>query len=309
MLTRRKFVATLGAAAVGLATDAFLIEPNRIRITRHEIGAGGTGGQPPLRLVHLTDLHLRTLGDHEERIARAVNALAPSMMIITGDSIDRADRLEMLAEFLGMLDEATPKYAVLGNWEYFCHVDLRRLARVYERYGGRLLVNASVTHRHGDRDVLITGLDDMLAGTPQLVRALEGHAPMRDHVVLAHCPLQRDYLRGSLPPRPWRRGGRAEPPEPGSAGLGRYAPRLVLAGHTHGGQVNLMGFCPWRPWGSGPYVSGWYDDRAPYLYVSSGLGTVSVPMRLGALPELPCMEWRLDGDEAVGPRMIAWHAA
>lgn len=298
MLTRRRFLLAAGAAGAGLAGDAFGVEPNRLLVSRHVIGPDAAAGGPVMRMAQLTDLHLRGVGHHEARIASAVRSLAPSVLLITGDSIDRADRLDTLAEFLDLLDAATPKYAVLGNWEHFARVDRARLARVYERRNCRLLVNESVVHRHAGREVLVTGVDDLLAGQPRLAAALRGHEARPHHIILAHCPLQRDYLHGDLPALPWM--GAPPPPEPGSAELARFAPRLVLSGHTHGGQVNLLGYCPWLPWGSGPYVSGWYTDREPHLYVSRGLGTVDLPARFGAPPELPCFDWHLDPTDAVG---------
>lgn len=296
-MSRRRFLAAVGVAGTGVAADAFWVEPNRLTVTRHAVAppAGGPTPGPTVRLVQLADLHLQRVGRHERRIAGAVRTLAPSLILLTGDAIDRADRLGTLDAFLGLLDAGTPKYAVLGNWEYFSGVGRLALERVYGRHGCRLLVNESVVHRHAGADLLITGLDDLLAGQPSLGASLRGHAPLAHHVVLAHCPLQRDYLRGRLPARPWMAS--PPPPEPDGAALVAHAPRLVLSGHTHGGQVNLLGYCPWRPWGSGPYVSGWYASRdpgrAPDLYVSRGLGTADLPARFGASPELPCFDWHL----------------
>jgi predicted MPP superfamily phosphohydrolase len=304
VLTRRRFLTAMGAASAGLAGlagDAFAVEPNLVHVSRHVIGPGPDG--PVLRMVQVSDLHLRGVGHHEARIADQVRALAPSMLLVTGDSIDRAEHLETLAEFLTLLDDATPKYAVLGNWEYYARVDRSRLARVYDRHNCRLLVNESVVHRYAGHEVLVTGVDDLLAGQPRLAAALQGHEPHGHHILLAHCPLQRDHLLGVLPARPWMN---APPlPEPGAERLAHFAPKLVFSGHTHGGQVNLFGYCPWLPWGSGPYISGWYTDREPHLYVSRGLGTVVLPARWGASPELPCFDWHLrplaaDGALATG---------
>ncbi|HEU0012912.1 MAG TPA: hypothetical protein VFQ45_04475, partial [Longimicrobium sp.] len=62
---------------------------------------------------------------------------------------------------------------------------------------------------------------------------------------------------------------------------------LMLSGHTHGGQVNLFGWAPVLPRGSGRYVRGWFrDPGAIPLYVSRGIGTSQYPVRLGSPPEL-----------------------
>src|SRR5437870_2194984 len=69
-------------------------------------------------------------------------------------------------------------------------------------------------------------------------------------------------------------------------------PALLLAGHTHGGQIRLPGFTPVLPVGSGRFVAGWYRDTLAPLYVSRGIGTVFVPARLFCPPELPVFSLR-----------------
>ena len=91
------------------------------------------------------------------------------------------------------------------------------------------------------------------------------------HLVLAHCPITRDAL--ALP-----------------AG---HAASLVLSGHTHGGQVAPFGIATILPRGCGRYVAGWYRDAGPPMYVSRGIGTSLLPVRIGATPELVCIDWRL----------------
>jgi predicted MPP superfamily phosphohydrolase len=120
--------------------------------------------------------------------------------------------------------------------------------------------------------VRVTGFDDIRRGQPDPVAALAGSEPCDHHLVLAHCPAHRDAL--DLP---------AEHPAD-----------LVLSGHTHGGQVAPGGFALLTPPGSGRYVAGWYRDDGPPLFVSRGIGTSTVPIRLGSAPELACIDWHLD---------------
>jgi len=60
----------------------------------------------------------------------------------------------------------------------------------------------------------------------------------------------------------------------------------VLAGHTHGGQLAVGKHALYTPRGSGSFVAGWYQTQWGVLYVSRGVGTSVLPMRLGARPEL-----------------------
>ena len=255
-------------------------------VTRHFLGSPGRGGEPVFRMVQLTDLHLQTVGGHEERVAAAVSELGPDLVLFTGDSIDRGDRIAELSAFLGLLDEQIPKVAILGNWERRARVDERRLRGAYEAANAQLLINQSLLHRHAGHDVLITGLDDEVGGWPNLMGALDGFAPHRHHIVLAHCPIFRDEIYHTL-----RRA--AGLPRGGVGRLSKYTPQYVLSGHTHGGQVAFRGWAPIRPRGSGRYLSGWYRDVRPFLYVSRGLGTSVLPIRLGAPPEVAFFELNL----------------
>lgn len=61
---------------------------------------------------------------------------------------------------------------------------------------------------------------------------------------------------------------------------------LVLSGHTHGGQITFFGIVPFKPQGSGRYLKGWYKDTDPKMYISKGIGTSILPIRLGARAEM-----------------------
>ena len=284
-LTRRQWIAgslLLGASAVG--ANAFAIEPRRVSVTRHSVGSGGTGRAR--RIVQLSDLHLQDVGAHEDRVACAVAALAPDLVVMTGDSIDDAGHVDLLGEFLSLLDTGTQKVAILGNWEHWARVDLAHLARTYERHGCRLLRNETVLLHLDGRELLVSGLDDLVGGAPDLADTLRGVPPHPDHLVLAHCPAHRDLMQRELASM------RADASDTTGASntMGAMLPRCVLSGHTHGGQIALFGWAPVRPRGSGPYVAGWYDGEIP-LYVSRGIGTTMIPARFGAPPEVALFEW------------------
>jgi predicted MPP superfamily phosphohydrolase len=285
-VNRRQFIGALGALGVAsIGSDAVFVEPNEVVVTRHALNARASAQDAALRIVQLTDLHLQRLGAHEHHIAETVNALAPDLVLITGDSIDRRDHLPELGAFLDLLRPSVPKYAILGNWEYQAHVDIARLADVYAARNCRLLVNETVVHRQSGGELLITGVDDLVAGSPRFGRALRGVEPRPHHIVLAHCPAYRDRLTQSPALR-----SPAEREELEGAELSRYAPQYVFSGHTHGGQVNILGWAPWLPEGCGRYLSGWYRDARPALYVSRGLGTSTLPIRFGAPPEIAQFE-------------------
>lgn len=301
--------------AAAVAVRAFAVEPQRVHVTRHRLRSpAADGASSRVRLVHLTDLHLHgELGLHERRVAARVNALRPDVVAITGDAVNRREALPLLDHFLQLLDPSTPKVATVGNWELAGGVPPAQLARLYERHNGRLLRNASARLRVHDAELLFTGLDDEVQGRPDPRAALAGVRPAANHLLLAHCPRTRDRLprrwasaaggerESARLQEAWRASARAaralaprrrRPENP----LARYTPVAILAGHTHGGQIAPFGVAPYTPRGSGAYTRGWYrDDGALPLYVSVGLGTVRIPARLGALPEIAVFDWEVAG--------------
>ena len=258
------------AAGAGVAIDGTCVTPLRLDVSRHRLAPAGDDA-PSMVVAQVSDLHLAGLGRREEAVLEALSRLRPDLIVVTGDSIDRADRLGALDEFLGACPSAPTRLAILGNWEYKAGVDPDRLRALHERHGFDLLVNRSVTIDHAGRPVRVTGLDDECHGRPDAAAALAGAEPIARHLILAHCPVAFDTRR--LP-----------------AGHGADA---MLSGHTHGGQVAPAGICLVTPPGSGRYVSGWYGERGMRLFVSRGIGNSLVPVRIGSVPELAVIDWRL----------------
>jgi len=272
-------LAAAGGAAVGI--DGFCITPTTLDVSHHRLGRtdaeGGAidtaGGGDRIRVAQVSDLHLHAVGSLELRLLEAIGKLRPDLLVLTGDSIDTAAGLGPLAEFLAACPGVPHRLAILGNWEYSAEVPIDRLRALHEQHGFQLLVNRSVRCEVGGRTVRVTGLDDLRHGRPDAAAALRNAEPCEGHLVLAHCPALRD--RHGIPPE--------------------HRPEAILAGHTHGGQISPGGMALVLPSGSGRYVQGWYREGGPPLFVSRGIGTSTIPIRLGSLPELACIDWRLDG--------------
>jgi uncharacterized protein len=281
MLTKKKrkkclFVWLTVIVALGLfIIYAFWLEPNRFVVTHHLLNQHLLENGDSLKIVQLSDLHLKQFNRRARQIAQQVNQLQPDIVVFTGDSLDRVEQLWGFEQFLSRLNRHTSKYAIVGNWEYWARIDLKLLSRIYATYNCRLLVNESILHRQGNRSLLITGVDD-LVNQPDLIKSLQGIAPNPNHLLLAHSPAYLDAFSNDE-----------------LEILAEYKPQLMLSGHTHGGQLVLLGFAPLRPRGSGRYVSGWYRNGALSLYVSRGLGFSVLPVRMGAVPEISYFEWFL----------------
>jgi hypothetical protein len=260
-----------GVVPVGVAIDGLAITPRRLVTSSHAFGKAATADR--LRIVQVSDLHVHGIGTLQRQLLEQLHAAQADLIVITGDSIDRAESLPLLDTLLGEFPRSPRVLAILGNWEYRSGVSPGQFARTYARHGIELLVNQSIELEHRGRMIRITGLDDILDGRPDAATALGGSRPLDHHLVLAHCPIARDTL--GLPPE--------------------HPASLVLSGHTHGGQVAPFGVATVMPRGCGRYVAGWYrDDDGPPLYVSRGIGTSLVPIRIGATPELVQIDWGLE---------------
>lgn len=280
-MNRRRFLAALGTAGASLAAYARFGETRRLELTRHALDARPAPGRVPITVAQVSDLHLQRIGTLHHHLADRLARARPDLVLFTGDSIDRADRLPVFAQLLALFGLRVPSYAILGNWEHWGGVDLDALARLFASHGGRLLVNETAVHLHRGRRLAITGLDDLVGGRPDLLAAVRGAEPADARVLLAHCPAHRDRLRDDVEVRV---GGALVRPGVDVDALGF---RMMLSGHTHGGQVAFLGAAPVLPQGSGRYVRGWFREPGEIpMYVSRGIGTSVLPVRLGSVPEV-----------------------
>lgn len=253
------------------AIDGCLITPRQLVKNTHVFGTLSPLGVAPLRLLQISDLHLQRLGSLEQKVLEQLHDSQADVVAFTGDSLDRPAGLRHLESFLRECPQRPHMVAIVGNWEYRSGIATDTLRRLYEQHSIELLINRSIVIEKNGVRVRVTGLDDLIGGRPDAAAALSDGDSVQNHLVLAHCPATRDRLQ--MP---------AEHPA-----------SLVLSGHTHGGQVAPFGIALVRPTGSGRYVSGWYRDDGPPLYVSCGIGTSLLPVRIGATPEVVQIDWSL----------------
>lgn len=252
------------AALVGYGA---FIEPNQLEVTHHTVGTASA--QTSIRIVQISDLHLQAMDYIRKLVARRAVEAKPDVIVLSGDIIDKNGSLQALDAFLSELGP-TPKIAVPGNWEYWSEINFKELAALYARHQTEFLINDCHALPIGNRTLAFVGLDDALAGKPNLSKALRQCADNDNKILVEHSP---SFFRKPL----------NAPVE--------LAPYLLsLSGHTHGGQITFFGSPIETPPGSGAYNSGWYETKYGKLYVSRGIGTTVIPMRIGVAPELPVFE-------------------
>jgi predicted MPP superfamily phosphohydrolase len=256
---------SVAALAALLSFYAIWIEPTWIKVNIYEMRSNET--QDAIRVVQLSDLHIQEVGKRELAVLDQVKLLTPDLLVLSGDVIDKADRLPELHTFLTALN-GIPAIAVLGNWEYWSGVDLAALREEYIDHGIRLLVNEVTTYKVRQRNIDLIGVDDFTGGNPDydlLTHSIEGHTG----ILITHSP---EYFDEALN---YQNSNHLD---------------LCLAGHTHGGQVTLFGWPIWMPPGSGSYASGIYNTETCELYISKGIGNSILPIRFGARPEIAVFE-------------------
>jgi len=284
--------AATGAAAVGYAT---VIERNWFVLRQQDVPVLPPGA-PPLRVLHISDLHL-TPGRHRlMAFVRSLAALEPDLVVNTGDSIASPVAVTPLIESLGPLLER-PGVFVYGSNDLYSPKPAnptRYLWRTsagehvadepdlpWEKLGEEMSAKGWLDLNNRRGQLTVNGLDIAFAGVH------DSHT-VRDRY---------DLVAGAADPGADLRLGVMHSPEPRV--LDRFAADgydLLLAGHTHGGQVCVPGF--------GALVTNCGIDRArvrglsmhpqmapengktAWLYVSGGLGTSPwAPARFGCRPE------------------------
>ena len=238
---------------------AWLWEPYWIEATHHSIEAAVSS---PIKIAHLTDLHTRGLGRREQLVLDLLDKEKPQVIVITGDTLANHGTTEMMKPVLSRLRAPLGVWVVRGNWENWLRDASHR--SFYDSVGVRLLVNKS---EQITNDVWIVGLDDRASGSPNPAKALEHVPPKAFTIALIHSPAGFELIAGKV--------------------------SLVLAGHTHGGQVNLPFLGPlWLPRGVNGFLAGWYERHGTRMYVSRGIGTSIYSVRFLARPEVAFIELR-----------------
>jgi predicted MPP superfamily phosphohydrolase len=236
--------------------------PKGPRLLQHEVIVPGLDpAHEGLKVAHLTDLHVGMLTP-DRKILRAIEraqAQKPDLVLLTGDFVCYSPK------FVGRLAElvrgiAAPVYAVLGNHDYW--TDGQGVRHALERNGYAVLRNghSEITLNHAP--LTVVGIDDAITGHADAKRAFRGVRKHGSRLVLTHAPNVADRAA-------------------------EFGPSLIVAGHTHGGHVNIpkvtAGIA--RRLGN-RYLAGWYKVNGSMLYVNCGIGSSSVPIRAGAPSEV-----------------------
>lgn len=231
----------------------------RIQLRRFAGPAAYVDAMDPIRIAHLTDLHVGRVTPmrvHQEAV-RITNAAKPDLVVITGDFVCHSQKfLDELHEVVASIE--APCVCVLGNHDYWSGAD--EVAHTLERARALVLRNQNTVLHVRHQGIQIVGLDDAYTTHADRERAVAGMRHDVPTLALSHIAEEADAL--------WQ-----------------YGIPLVLSGHTHAGQFTLarMHELALGRLVGHKYVHGLYGsrrhDRA--VYVGAGLGAAVMPVRIG----------------------------
>ena len=252
-ISRRRFLLLAALASPALVcAEAEWLEPQWVKVRSIKLAKE----RPSHRIVHVTDIHHKGDRPYLERVVRQINALSAEAVCFTGDLIETKP---FLSEALQILEGIkSPLYGVPGNHDYWSRADFDAFGKSFARTGGAWLMDAQVTAAGGG--IHIAGAT-CLRGTPAALRPRAGGK----NVLLLHYPLLAERVKHKFD--------------------------LLLAGHSHGGQVRIPFYGALvLPYWVGQYQVGLFDLPAGPLYVNPGIGWLATPIRFNCRPEITVFE-------------------
>ncbi len=263
---------TAAAAPFAIATNGMFRTAFDFQSFYQTIPIAGLPSQlSGLKIIQISDIHSGSFGSHRplQEVRRIIDSHKPDIIVITGDYVNfRADELKVTHQELSKLKAPLGVYGSLGNHDHYMTPEDHELLKSGLRSTGiNLLVNSNSTIQVDGATLNIAGVDNtgLRQKFGRLGDAMHGLNTSNPTILLAHDPTFWDaQVRGKVPID------------------------LMLAGHTHGGQVgvHLLGddysFAQvvYDQW------AGLYSDKDQSIYVNRGIGMVGPPIRIAIEPEI-----------------------
>ena len=267
MLSRRQFLkGAIAMGAAGLVADGLLLEPRHVVVERKTIAINDLPDAfDGFRICQITDVHhgpFTGLGFIKE-VVEKVNSLNPGLVVLTGDYVDHSSKYIVPAvSALCRLKSSNGVLSVLGNHDHWMDANLTQ--EVFNRYNVPVITNSHKLIEIKDKAICVAGVGDLMEDSQDLKAAFYGVPADIPRILLSHNP---DYAESM----------------PASERVD-----LVLAGHTHGGQVRMLfSIAPITMSRYGQkYAGGLVRSASGQVYVSRGIGVVGLPVRFNCPPEI-----------------------
>ena len=244
---------------------ARFVEPNMLLVHEYKIETEKISKKNHgLKIIHFSDLHYGSTitKNNIEKVIAKINFLKPDIVVFTGDLIEEnielnEDEIKYLTEALKSIETKLGKYAVIGNHDF------------YNEYVDNVLYDSNFKVLNNEYDliynkdntpIVIYGVENTLYGEPKTDK-LNNDLDTYYKILLVHEP---DYINNIT---------------------NNFD--LVLAGHSHNGQVKIPGLKPfWLPVGSRTYYEPYYKVNNMDLYVSNGIGSSGINLRFASIPSI-----------------------
>lgn len=256
-LSRRSFI--LG----GIATLSYLyFDLHSIAVKRYTIKISKLPAEfQGFTILHLTDLHSKEYGDSQRDLIELIHRQQFDAVAITGDLVDKSNPSMKPAISLVKGLQSKPIFFVPGNHEWWTNYQIKSSL---EDQGVHILENGHFKYYIGNSHIWIMGVDDPYLGRDQLDMAIAGVSGSEPKVLLAHAPnIFSKAINCKID--------------------------LVLAGHTHGGQVRLplVGAVAVPGQGLFPELDyGQFTAGSTNMIINGGLGESVLPIRVYNRPEI-----------------------
>jgi predicted MPP superfamily phosphohydrolase len=253
-ITRRRFIlAMLLLSPAAVYGDARWIEPTRLKIRRLNFAKD----KPMHRFVHFTDLHHKGDVAFGKSVVETINSLSPEFVCFTGDLIEEGKYLSEALEILSGIK--SPLFGIPGNHDYWSKASFEPIAKCFAATGGAWMEDEQ--RIIADGKINLIGVAHMGPRHP----LPEPQAGMKN-ILLIHYPA-------------WVKQ------------LGERKFDLILAGHSHGGQVRIPFYgAVVVPFAVDEFEMGLYKTANGPLYVNPGIGWFPVPLRFNCRPEITVIE-------------------
>ena len=245
---------------------AFTLERS-LTVSEGRIRLNGLGGSEAIRALVISDIHAGPFVSPQvlHRTLDRLMSTRPDLILLPGDfATVCVEEVEEAVEALSSLQAPLGVYGVLGNHDYYTR-QVAKISELLASAGVELLRNDSTIVEKGGSRFLLAGVDDLLCGSPRMDRALAGRPAGMPTVMMSHNP---DLF-----------------PEAVEHGV-----ELVLAGHTHGGQIRVPGLPVLVRMSRYRLDEGRFQAEDSELIVTRGLGVTGLPIRVACPPEALLLE-------------------
>lgn len=267
--------ALLLVAVIALGVDSLWLEPSSLQVVHHRLDMARKDARPldGLRVAVVGDIHAGAnyIDDNKIRkIVQLTNEQRPDLILLAGDYVSTGrftvhrEPFARIARLLGQMHAPLGVYAVIGNHDRW--YGEKMITQALEGVGVTVLENDSVSLPVAGQVLLLVGVADDFTHAANPAWALRKARDGQTVLCLTHSPM----VFRRLPHRC----------------------ALTIAGHTHGGQVNLPLISrALLPEGFGfRYAAGSFHEDGKYLFVTPGIGTSGPPIRFRVSPEISVLE-------------------